>query len=42
MRVIVSAAVLHEMQGMKLRYPRLPAGQLAQLAAARELLMAED
>ena len=42
MRLIVSAAVLHEMQGMKLRYPRLPAGQLAQLAAARELLMAED
>ena len=42
MRLIVSAALLHEMQGMKLRYPRLPAEQLAQLTAAREFLMAEE
>jgi PPK2 family polyphosphate:nucleotide phosphotransferase len=42
MRLIVSAALLHEMQGMKLRYPRLPAEQLARLAAAREFLTEEE
>lgn len=41
MRLIVSAAVLHEMQGMKLKYPELPAEQKAHLAAAREFLEAE-
>jgi len=41
MRLIVSAAVLHEMQGMKLKYPDLPAEQKAHLAAAKELLLAE-
>ena len=41
MRLIVSAAVLHEMQGMKLKYPELPAEQKAHLAAAREFLAAE-
>ncbi len=41
MRLIVSAAVLHEMQGMKLKYPELPAEQKARLAAAREFLAAE-
>lgn len=41
MRLIVSAAVLSEMQGMKLKYPELPAEQKAHLAAAREFLEAE-
>lgn len=41
MRLIVSAAILEEMQGMKLKYPELPAEQKAHLAAAREFLMAE-
>lgn len=41
MRLIVSAAVLREMQGMKLKYPELPAEQKAHLAAAREFLAAE-
>ena len=41
MRLIVSAAILHEMQSMKLRYPELPAEQKAQLEAAKKLLLAE-
>jgi PPK2 family polyphosphate:nucleotide phosphotransferase len=41
MRLIVSAAILAEMQSMKLKYPELPAEQKAHLAAAREFLMAE-
>ena len=41
MRLIVSAAILHEMQSMKLRYPERPAEQKAQLEAAKKLLLAE-
>jgi PPK2 family polyphosphate:nucleotide phosphotransferase len=41
MRLIVSAAILAEMQSMKLKYPELPAEQKAELQAAREFLMAE-
>jgi PPK2 family polyphosphate:nucleotide phosphotransferase len=41
MRLIVSAAILHEMQSMKLRYPELPAEQKAELEAAKKLLLAE-
>jgi PPK2 family polyphosphate:nucleotide phosphotransferase len=41
MRLIVSAAILHEMQSMKLKYPELPAEQKAELAAAKKFLLAE-
>jgi PPK2 family polyphosphate:nucleotide phosphotransferase len=41
MRLIVSAAVLAEMQSMKLKYPRLPEEQLAHLQAAKQMLLAE-
>ena len=41
MRLIVSAAVLSEMQGMKLKYPELPDEQKAHLQAAKRLLLAE-
>lgn len=41
MRLIVSAAILHEMQGMKLKYPELPPEQKAQLAVAKKLLLDE-
>ena len=41
MRLIVSAAVLKEMQGMKLKYPELPPEQKSKLAAAREFLLNE-
>ena len=42
MRLIVSAAILKEMQSMKLKYPELPEEQKAHLAAAREFLMVEE
>ncbi len=41
MRLIVSAAILHEMQNMKLKYPELPAEQKAHLAVAKTLLLEE-
>lgn len=41
MRLIVSAAILHEMQGMKLKYPELPAEQKAHLTVAKEMLLQE-
>ena len=41
MRLIVSAAILHEMQSMKLKYPELPAEQKAHLEAAKKFLLAE-
>ncbi len=41
MRLIVSAAVLAEMQTMKLKYPELPGEQIAHLQAAKKLLLAE-
>ncbi len=41
MRLIVSAAILKEMQSMKLKYPELPPEQKKHLLAAREMLMAE-
>lgn len=41
MRLIVSLAILHEMQGMKLKYPELPAEQKAQLEVAKNLLLSE-
>lgn len=41
MRLIVSAAILHEMQGMKLKYPELPAEQKAHLAQAKQILLDE-
>jgi PPK2 family polyphosphate:nucleotide phosphotransferase len=41
MRLIVSAAVLFEMKKLRLTWPKLPKDQLAVLAQARSLLMAE-
>jgi PPK2 family polyphosphate:nucleotide phosphotransferase len=41
MRLIVSAAVLQEMQRMKLAYPKMRPEQQAHLEAAKELLLAE-
>ncbi len=41
MRLIVSAAVLHEMQKLHLAWPKLPQDQLAVLAHSRDLLMSE-
>jgi PPK2 family polyphosphate:nucleotide phosphotransferase len=41
MRLIVSAAVLHELQNLRLTWPKLPKDQLAVLAQSRELLMNE-
>ena len=41
MRLIVSAAVLAEMQTMKLKYPELPSEQITELQAAKKLLLAE-
>jgi len=41
MRLIVSAAVLAEMQSMKLKYPELPSEQISHLQAAKKLLLAE-
>ncbi len=41
MRLIVSAAILHEMKAMKLKYPELPAEQKAELEAAKKFLLAE-
>ncbi len=41
MRLIVSAVILHEMQGMNLKYPKMPAEQQAHLEAAKKLLLAE-
>lgn len=41
MRLIVSAAVLAEMQSMKLKYPELPDEQKAHLQAAKRILLAE-
>ncbi len=42
MRLIVSAAVLHELQKLKMSWPKLPKDQLAVLAHSRDLLMAEN
>lgn len=41
MRLIVSAAILHEMSRMKLKWPVLPPDQKAALTAARAALLAE-
>jgi len=41
MRLIVSAAILAEMQTMKLKYPELPPEQKKNLQAAKQLLLAE-
>ncbi len=41
MRLIVSAAVLAEMQTMKLKYPEMPEEQRSHLQAAKKLLLAE-
>ena len=41
MRLIVSAAVLQEMQRMKLAYPTMQPEQKEHLAAAKKLLLAE-
>jgi len=41
MRLIVSAAVLNELQKLNLSWPKLPKDQLAVLAQSRELLMSE-
>jgi len=41
MRLIVSAAILAEMQTMKLKYPKLPPEQTAHLQAAKQLLLSE-
>lgn len=41
MRLIVSAAVLHELQNLRLTWPKLPKDQLAVLAHSRDLLMNE-
>ena len=41
MRLIVSAAILNEMQSMKLKYPELPPEQKEHLQAAKKMLLAE-
>ncbi len=41
MRLIVSAAILAEMQSMKLKYPELPPEQKKHLQAAKRFLLAE-
>ena len=41
MRLIVSAALLAEMQSMKLKYPELPPEQKKHLQAAKRMLLAE-
>jgi polyphosphate kinase 2 (PPK2 family) len=41
MRLIVSAAILAEMQSMKLKYPELPPEQKKHLLAAKRFLLAE-
>ncbi len=41
MRLIVSAAILQEMQSMKLKYPELPPEHLKHLQTAKEMLLAE-
>jgi PPK2 family polyphosphate:nucleotide phosphotransferase len=41
MRLIVSAAILAEMQSMKLKYPELPPEQQKHLQAAKQMLLAE-
>lgn len=41
MRLIVSAAILHEMQRLHLHWPKLPAEQQAELAKCKELLLSE-
>jgi PPK2 family polyphosphate:nucleotide phosphotransferase len=41
MRLIVSAAILDEMQRMKLAWPKLPADKLGGLARCKKLLLAE-
>ncbi len=41
MRLIVSAAVLHELKQLKLAWPKLPKDQLSVLAHSRDLLMNE-
>ncbi len=41
MRLIVSAAILDEMQSMKLKYPELPPEQKKHLQAAKRFLLAE-
>ncbi|MFN0077719.1 MAG: polyphosphate kinase 2 family protein [Prosthecobacter sp.] len=41
MRLIVSAAILKEMQSMKLKYPELPPEQKKHLQAAKRFLLAE-
>jgi PPK2 family polyphosphate:nucleotide phosphotransferase len=41
MRLMVSAAVLHEMQKLRLAWPRLPADQLATLEHSRQFLLDE-
>lgn len=42
MRLIVSAAILAEMQTMNLKYPKLPKEQVSHLQAARRILLAEE
>ena len=42
MRLIVSKAVLSEMQRMHLQYPKLPESQMANLEHCRQALLAED
>lgn len=42
MRLIVSAAVLAEMQCMKLKYPKLPPEQLEHLQTAKKMLLQES
>ena len=41
MRLIVSAAILHELKQLELHWPRLPKEQRAQLAKSKETLLAE-
>lgn len=41
MRLLVSAAILHHLQGLELKWPKLPADQIATLAEAKATLLAE-
>ena len=42
MRLIVSAAILHEMSKLKLSWPKLPPDQIAALVTARKALLSES
>jgi hypothetical protein len=41
-RVVVAAAIIDAMSGLDLHYPKVDEAKLKEIAAAREMLLAED